>query len=172
MEYDNFKHVSDTIPTSKQTVNLLIEKLCAIELRAKKLAPAEATAFVAHENDKKLNSMKVNSNKSTKRGADRAKQVFPCNKRIKLGHWVAECPQKLQHSGDRSGTPDPKKNADAFLVHVMGASRAKSVDVDSWYCDSGATRPITPNKQYFVSYTKFTIPETIVLGKKKVLMQA
>jgi hypothetical protein len=33
-EYDNFKDVWDTIPTSTQTVNLLIEKLCAIELRA------------------------------------------------------------------------------------------------------------------------------------------
>jgi hypothetical protein len=29
-----------------------------------------------------------------------------------------------------------------------------------------------PNKHYFVSYTKFANPETIVLGKKNVLMQA
>ena len=54
----------------------------------------------------------------------------------------------------------------------MGASRAKSVDADNWYCDSGATRNITPNKQNCVSYTKFAIPETIVLGKKNVSMQA
>jgi len=31
-EYNNFKDVWDTIPTSTQTVNLLIEKLCAVEL--------------------------------------------------------------------------------------------------------------------------------------------
>jgi hypothetical protein len=31
-QYDNFKDVWDTISTSTQTVNLLIEKLCAIEL--------------------------------------------------------------------------------------------------------------------------------------------
>ena len=31
-EYDNFKDIWDTIPTSIQTVNFLIEKLCAIEL--------------------------------------------------------------------------------------------------------------------------------------------
>jgi hypothetical protein len=37
-ECDNFKDVRDTIHTSKQTVNLLIEKLCAIELRADRLA--------------------------------------------------------------------------------------------------------------------------------------
>jgi len=54
----------------------------------------------------------------------------------------------------------------------MGASRATSVDADSWYCDSGATRHIMPNRHYFVSYTKFANPETIVLGKRNVLMQA
>jgi len=54
----------------------------------------------------------------------------------------------------------------------MGASRASIVDTDSWYCDRGATRHITPNKHYFVSYTKFANPETIVLGKKNALRQA
>jgi len=54
----------------------------------------------------------------------------------------------------------------------MGASTGSVVDADSWYCDSGATRHITPNKHHFVSYTKFANPETIVLGKKNVLMQA
>jgi hypothetical protein len=68
-EYDSFKDVWDTIPTSTQTVNLLIEKLCATELRADKLASAEATALVTHENDKKSNSVKVNFSKSMKRGA-------------------------------------------------------------------------------------------------------
>jgi hypothetical protein len=39
------------------------------------LASADATALVAHENDKKKSySMKVNSSKSMKRGADRAWQ--------------------------------------------------------------------------------------------------
>jgi len=52
-EYDSFKDVWDAIPTSTQTVNLLIEKLCAIELQADKLASSEATALVAHENEKR-----------------------------------------------------------------------------------------------------------------------
>jgi hypothetical protein len=86
-EYDNFKDVWDAIPTSTQTANLLIEKLCAIELRADKLASAEAMALIAHQNDKKKsNSMKVNSGKSMKSGADRAKQKFLCNKCKQLGH--------------------------------------------------------------------------------------
>jgi hypothetical protein len=131
-KYDNFKDVWDAIPTSTQTVNLLIEKLCAIELQAEKLASAEATVLVTHENDKKKsNSMKVNFSKSMKRGADCTKEKFPCNKCKQLGHWTAECPQKQQHAGGRGGKPAAKKKADAFLVHVMGASRASSVDVDS-----------------------------------------
>jgi len=101
-EYDNFKDVWGTIPTGTQTVNLLIEKLCAIELRADKLASAKSTTLVARENGKKKsNSIKVNSSKSMKRGADSAKQKFPCNKCKQLGHWTGECPQKEQHAGDR-----------------------------------------------------------------------
>ena len=87
-----------------------------------------------------------------KSGADRAKQKFPCNKCKQLGHWAAECRQKQQYAGNRSGKLAVKKNTDAFLVHVMGASRASSVDADTWYCDSGATRHITPNRNYFVIY--------------------
>jgi hypothetical protein len=77
-EYDIIKDVWYAIPTSKQAVNLLIEKLCAIELRADKLASAKATAFIAHDNGKnKSNFTKVSSSKSTKREADHAKQKFP-----------------------------------------------------------------------------------------------
>jgi hypothetical protein len=46
------------------------------------------------------------------------------------------------------------------------------VNADSWYCDSGATQHITPNKRYFMSYTKSDIPQTIALFAKNVLMQA
>jgi hypothetical protein len=67
-EYDNFKDVWDTISANTHTVNLLIEKLCAIELRADTSASAEATGLVAHENDRrKSNSMKVNNSNSIKK---------------------------------------------------------------------------------------------------------
>lgn len=152
-------------------VNLLIQ-LCAFELSADKFASAEATVFIAHENDKKKsNYVKVNSSKSTIKGAYRAKETFPCNKHKQLSHWAVECPQKQQHAGHRGGKSTAKQDAHTFLVHVMGASRANSVDTDSWYCDSSATQHIMPNKRYFLSYKKFTNPETIMLGKKNVLMQ-
>jgi hypothetical protein len=150
----NFKDVWDTNPTSTQTVNLLVEKLCAIELRADKFASAEATALVTRENDKKSNSMKVKSSKCKKIGPDGAKQKFPCNKCKQLGHWAADCPQKQQHAGDRGGKSVAKKKAHVFPVYAMVASRASIVNADSCCCDSGATRHITPNKHHFVSYTK------------------
>jgi len=106
-----------------------------------------------------------------KRGADSAKQKFPCNKCRQLGHWAAECPQQQQHAVDKGSKLAAKKYAEAFPVHVMGASRAGIVDADSQYCERGATRHVTLNKHYFVSYTKFAIPETIVLDKKNVRMQ-
>jgi hypothetical protein len=64
-----------------------------------------------------------------------------------------------------------KNNADASPAHVIVASKRGAVDADSWYCD-GATKHITPSTHHFVSYTKFANPETVVLGKKNVLMQA
>jgi len=116
--------------------------------------------------------MKGNVSKSTKRKTDSTKQKFPCNKCKQLGHWAAVCPQKQQHAENIHDKSATKKNADASPAHALGASRASIVDVDSWYCDSGATPHIMPNKHYFVSYTKFANPEKIILGKKNVLMQA
>ena len=95
------------------------------------MALAEATALVAHENDKKRsNSMKMNSSKSMKRGADCTKQN-KCNKCKQLGHWAVEFPQKQQHAGDKGGESAAKKNADALPVQVMGVSRVSVVDTDS-----------------------------------------
>lgn len=54
----------------------------------------------------------------------------------------------------------------------MGASAGTSINVDNWCCDSGASRHITPSKQYFASYKKFAVPEIISLGRKNATMQA
>jgi hypothetical protein len=167
-EYDSCKNVWDTIPAREQTVNLLIEKLCAIGLRVDKIASSEATAFVARENDKeKSSSVKVKTGKSTKRGSNRAKQKFPCNRCKQLGHWGAECPQKQQHSRDKGGKSATKKSSDTLPVHVMGASEVTSMNSDSWYCDSSASQHVTPSKQYFVSYAKFTVSKIVQLGNKR-----
>lgn len=43
---------------------------------------------------------------------------------------------------------------------------------DSWYCNSGASRHTTSKTPYFFWYEKFATTETILLGKKNVLMKA
>lgn len=53
-EYDNFKDLWDTIPSENQRVNLLIEKLCTIELRDQNTE--KPTAFVARSASRKNNS--------------------------------------------------------------------------------------------------------------------
>jgi hypothetical protein len=101
-EHDNFKDVWDTIPARERTVNLLIEKLCGIELRADILASSEATAFPARKNDKeKSSSMKVKPQKSSKRGSNRTKQKFPCKKCKQLGHWAAVSTKAAAYKGQR-----------------------------------------------------------------------
>ena len=62
-------------------MNWNCEKLCAVEVRTDTLTSAEATAFIVRDNDKmKSNPTEFSSGKSAKRGAERAKQKFPCNK--------------------------------------------------------------------------------------------
>ena len=114
----------------------------------------------------------MNSSKCKKIGADRVKQIFPCNNFKQFGIWPAQYPQKRQHVWDRVGKLCSRKNADAFPLHIMRDSSANILEADSLYCDSGAIRHITPNKYYFVSYTKFPNSETTVLSNKNVLMQA
>jgi len=71
-------------------VDLISDKLCAIEVRAGTLASAEATAFIVRGNDKsKSNPTQLSSGKSAKRGAERAKQKFSCNKCKALHHCAA-----------------------------------------------------------------------------------
>ncbi|KAK9703677.1 Zinc knuckle [Popillia japonica] len=88
-EFDNFKDIWDTIPSENQKLNLLIEKLCTIELRDQ--SSTEASAFVASGKRKQFKKDKLGKPKLS---MERAKQKFPCNKCKQVGHWAAECPQK------------------------------------------------------------------------------
>ncbi|XP_023229252.1 uncharacterized protein LOC111629572 [Centruroides sculpturatus] len=99
---------------------------------------------------------------------ERAKQKFPCNKCKQLGHWAAECPQKKTGVG----TNKQRSGNVVFISHVMGMSIGNYIDANKWYCDSGATKHITPNKQYFESYREFVVPEVKSLGKQGVSMYA
>ncbi|XP_072380862.1 uncharacterized protein [Diabrotica undecimpunctata] len=86
-DFDNFKDLWDTILSKNQTLNLLIEKLCTIELRDQ--STVEFFAFVARNS----RTEKYNQNQSmkSKKNVHRAKEKFPCHKCKTLGHWAKEC---------------------------------------------------------------------------------
>jgi hypothetical protein len=142
---------------------LLIEKLCAIDLRADKLESSGATAFAVRENDT------VNTGKTTKRVSNCAKQKFPCNKCKQLDHWAAECPQKQQHSRDKVVNQLPAK-VDTLPVHVMGTSEVTSINSVGTVTEVRHGTLLQANG--ISSHAKFTVPKIIQLGKKHMLMQA
>ncbi|XP_047097580.1 uncharacterized protein LOC124711510 [Schistocerca piceifrons] len=81
-DYDNFKGLWDTIPTEKQSLNLLIEKLCTIELREQGINGS--AAFVVSKTRKRQKS-----NQQVKMTKSQLKQKFPRNTCKQLGHWAA-----------------------------------------------------------------------------------
>lgn len=170
-EYDNFKDLWDTIPSKSQNLNLLIEKLCTIELRDQSIT--ETTALVVSGESKYFKKQPKKGNFRKQRlSMERAKQKFPCNICKLLGHWAAECPRKNKGDSTNKQLNKQQNSYSTFISHVMGASIGNYIDANKWYCDSGASKHITPNKQYFSSYRKFVVPEVISLGKQNVCMYA
>lgn len=168
-EFDNFKDLWDIIPTDKQKLNLLIEKLCAIELRETNINKATSSNNSAFVANRKYSKKKYNNrDQEVDEKREEKKKKFPCKKCKELGHWIAECPQNKTLEDKNTS----KGKTSAFITYSLGASNNINVNADSWCCDSGASRHITPSKQYFISYTKFTIPEIISLGRKDATMQA
>ncbi|XP_047000554.1 uncharacterized protein LOC124616295 [Schistocerca americana] len=163
-DYDSFKDLWDTIPTEKQSLNLLVEKLFTAELLEQDINGS--AAFVVSKTRKRQTS-----NQLLKMTKSQLKQKFPCNICKHLGHWAAECPQNTRDSSKRKEKKRESEHA-AFTSYAMGVCTSNHSDPNKWYCDSGATNPITPNKQYFASYSEFDDPQVISLGKQDVKMCA
>ncbi|KAL0272978.1 UNVERIFIED_CONTAM: hypothetical protein PYX00_005765 [Menopon gallinae] len=158
-EFDNFKDVWDIIPAEEQTVNLLIEKLCGIEMRSEKLATDENALFVRKIVKKPEKNSRTNP-----------KKKFPCNFCKQFGHWIAECPKRKEEEKESRKTA--KRGQSAFFSAVLTATNDQSTPKDEWYCDSGASCHITHSKENFFRYRAFRSPIEIMLGKKGVKMKA
>ncbi|KAL0269596.1 UNVERIFIED_CONTAM: hypothetical protein PYX00_007274 [Menopon gallinae] len=158
-EFDNFKDVWDIIPAEEQTVNLLIEKLCGIEMRSEKLATDENALFVRKIVKKPEKNSRTNP-----------KKKFPCNFCKQFGHWIAECPKRKEEEKESRKTA--KRGQSAFFSAVLTATNDQSTPKDEWHCDSGASRHITHSKENFFRYRAFRSPIEVMLGKKGVKMKA
>ncbi|KAL0279164.1 UNVERIFIED_CONTAM: hypothetical protein PYX00_000774 [Menopon gallinae] len=170
-EFNNFKDVWDTIPIKDQTLNLLIEKLCAIEMRTE-APPSPVTALAA----KKVHPHKC-SKKSTKpeprASEEDPKSKFPCNYCKKKGHWIADCPKRQNSQKNPSASkPKSKANICGFITQALNTSEEKGTNSRDWYCDSGASCHITWSRELLTDYREFSNPEIILVGKAGTTMQA
>lgn len=174
-EFNNFKDIWDTLPEKLQTVNLLIEKLCTIELREDLDSVHERNgALLVHK--AKVKSAKAKKKEVEVEKVDK-KQKFPCNFCKKLGHWAAECPKKnkkndknKEKSLEKAKEEPPAFFASALQVNALNG-KSESYD-ENWFGDSGATIHVDKNISDFVDYKEFKEPKTIILGKKGVTMKA
>ena len=168
-EYDNFKDLWDTIPAKDQKLNLLIEKLCAIELMRESRAShvTGASAFVAHRVEAKDSQEKTKRKKDKRYSKDDLKKKFPCWKCHELGHWAAEFKNKEKKT-EQAAKP---KETSAFMVHTLEAFGAL-LDPEKWYCDSGASSHVSLNRSFFETFREFEKPRIISLDRKNVTMTA
>lgn len=165
--YEDFWTVWECVPENQQKIDLLTEKLCAIELRKFDNCTDSASAFVTKTTNSKSNVSNKNekvgsvSNKKRQQYISDQKKKKPCHKCGKLGHWAAECTSS--NSNGKFSKMDNHKRESGFMVH--DASIFNKQDV--WICDSGASQHITSNKEFFASYEKFVPPKMIRIAKSK-----
>ena len=153
-EYNSFRDVWDSLPSEKQTLASLIERLCNIEKRetaaGERVFLARKQKTVAPSKDKKKKERVID------------KKKFPCKGCNELGHWIAECPAK---------TEDQPKTKTAFVAQALSATGCRDIS-SKFVVDSGATSHLTPRKDYFRSLKMFDRPRKIWLGKKGQFMEA
>ena len=118
-EYNSFRDVWDSLPSEKQTLTSLIERLCNIEKRE---AKSNEQAFMARKQERpKEGSDKKKKKKDSK---EDKKKRFPCRKCNELGHWAAECPSK-----------EEERSKSAFMAKALSATRFHP-EITQWICDS------------------------------------
>lgn len=168
-EYDNFKDLWDTIPTDQQKLNLLIEKLCSIELReigTESTVSGNATAFAVFKNNGK------------KKHFDRGKKILgkmTVQRRnfhvIGASRSVIGLLNVLRRKMQNLRAHQEENTQSVTFWRILW----KHLQVKPSIWTAGAVivvRHITLCKQNFVSYEEFRVPEIVSLGKRKLTMQA
>ena len=81
-----------------------------------------------------------------------------------FGHVKFRCPKnKKSH--------DALQKADEALFGVGEAFFTSHInDADIWIPDTGASHHMTKSKEWFVSYTAFDEPKSVILGNKQVML--
>uniref|UniRef100_A0AAV1V6I0 CCHC-type domain-containing protein n=1 Tax=Peronospora matthiolae TaxID=2874970 RepID=A0AAV1V6I0_9STRA len=94
--------------------------------------------------------------RDNKRKARPAKKTGACHNCGKQGHWIAECPSRIQEDADRHRyqraniAQEPELGDYLFSV---GGGKTKSSYM--WLVDSGATQHMTSSKKFMRNYKDF-----------------
>src|SRR2546428_2319179 len=180
-EYDNFRSIWDNKPEGEKKVDELITRLRNEEDRMnarKKGGEEEATAFLAktriHDKDKsshkkacyhckRINHLakdcrfKNQDDSSNKKKVN--KEDVQCHNCKGFGHFAKECSSK------RRDNKQQNEEQNRALVGIEETAFLMVTD-EKWIVDSGATKHMTPNGDWFSEYRKLESPIIIHVGKE------
>ncbi|CAH0473643.1 unnamed protein product [Peronospora belbahrii] len=137
---------ADTLTWELVTSRLLHEDMKRKEQGGGAEGTAQGQAFMTSDNNKR-------------RRRPEKKKVGACNYCDKQGHWIAECPSRIQDNNNnqqrsqRANVAREDEDAGDYLFSVGGGSSAKSSIV--WLIDSGATQHMTCSKKFMKNYKTF-----------------
>jgi len=181
IEYDNFRSIWDNKPEGEKKVDELITRLRNEEDRMnarKKGGEEEATALFAktriHDKDKSSHKkacyhckrtnhlakdcrFKNQDDSSNKKKVN--KEDVQCHNCKGFGHFAKECSSKRRDNNQQNGEQN------RALVGIEETAFLMVTD-EKWIVDSGATKHMTPNGDWFSEYRKLESPIIIHVGKE------
>uniref|UniRef100_A0AAV1V1L6 Uncharacterized protein n=1 Tax=Peronospora matthiolae TaxID=2874970 RepID=A0AAV1V1L6_9STRA len=108
--------------------------------------------------------------RDNKRNRRPGKKTGACHECGKQGHWIVECPSRIQEDAERHRFQRANVAQDDNLgdyLFSVGGEVAKSSNV--WLVDSGATQHMTSSKKYIKNYKVF-IPVDVHLADDGVVL--
>uniref|UniRef100_H3H9J2 CCHC-type domain-containing protein n=1 Tax=Phytophthora ramorum TaxID=164328 RepID=H3H9J2_PHYRM len=94
--------------------------------------------------------------RDNKRKGRPVKKTGACHNCGKQGHWIAECPSRIQNDAERyrsqrANVAQDEEDPGDYLFSV-GRTSSAAKPSDMWLVDSGATQHMTSSKTYMRNY--------------------
>ncbi|CEG41910.1 gag-pol polyprotein [Plasmopara halstedii] len=149
--------------------------ITALESRADTLTWEVVTSRLLHEDIKRKEQggdgaapEQAFMMKDAKRKGRPAKKTGACHNCGKQGHWIAECPSRVQNDTDRYRLQRANitqfEDSNNYLFSIGGSSDSVKAN-DVWLVDSGATQHMTSSNKFMRNYKAFSPVRTS--GKRR-----
>lgn len=151
-KFSNFKMAWECTPAESQEKDKLIARLIKEDRRLSEIEDATSTMVALQVDSSKDKNKKGNSNKNKKQAnkkrIEELKKKTNCKYCSEKGHWVRECPVKLEDEKNKSNHNN--KAAESFYCDLTAlCSMSKEHDNAIWIADSGASMHMTFRKDFF-----------------------